>query len=71
MGCPVSYDAGSRTFKCGCHFSTFDAEMSGQMICGQATENLPRIVLEYNPKNDSVTAVAVDGLIYGRQSNLL
>jgi arsenite oxidase small subunit len=71
MGCPVTYDTGSRAFKCGCHFSTFDAEMGGQMICGQATENLPRIVLEHNPKNDSVTAVAVEGLIYGRQSNLL
>ena len=71
MGCPVAYDGNSRTFKCGCHFSTFDAEMGGQMICGQATENLPRIVLEYSPKTDSVTAVAVEGLIYGRQSNLL
>ena len=32
-------------FKCPCHFSVFDAEMHGQMICGQATENLPRIQL--------------------------
>jgi arsenite oxidase small subunit len=49
----------------------FDAEKAGQMICGQATENLPRVVLEYNAKTDSITAVAVDGLIYGRQSNIL
>ena len=43
MGCPVSYDAGtSASFKCPCHFSMFDAELGGQMICGQATENLPR-----------------------------
>ena len=41
------------------------------MVSGQATENLPSIVLEYNPKDDSVRAVAVEGLIYGRQSNLL
>lgn len=47
----------------------FDAEKGGQMICGQATENLPRIVLEYNDKTDTVTAVAVDGLIYGRQAH--
>lgn len=71
MGCPVNYDAGSKTFKCGCHFSMFDAEMNGQMVCGQATENLPRIKLDYDPKTDSVHASGVDGLIYGRQSNIL
>jgi arsenite oxidase small subunit len=71
MGCPVAYDAEQRVFKCGCHFSMFDAEQSGQIVCGQATESLPRIVLNYNSKDDSVTAVAIDGLLYGRQSNLL
>ncbi len=71
MGCQVAYDKTDRTFKCPCHYSTFDAEMSGQMVCGQATENLPQIVLQYNAKDDSVTAVAVSGLIYGRQSNIL
>ena len=71
MGCPVGYDAKSRCFKCPCHFSTFDAEVGGQMICGQATENLPQIVLDYDPKSGTVSAVAVEGLIYGRQSNLL
>jgi arsenite oxidase small subunit len=71
MGCPVAYDADSKTFKCGCHFSMFDAEKSGQMVCGQATENLPRIKLEYDAKTDSVHASGVDGLIYGRQSNIL
>ncbi|HUW29311.1 MAG TPA: arsenate reductase (azurin) small subunit [Sulfuriferula sp.] len=71
MGCPVSYDANARTFKCPCHFSMFDPEKTGQMICGQATENLPRIVLDYNGKNGTVVAVGVEGLIYGRQSNML
>jgi arsenite oxidase small subunit len=71
MGCPVSYDANARTFKCPCHFSVFDAELSGQMICGQATENLPRIQLVWNEKDDAVTAVGVIGLIYGRTSNIL
>jgi arsenite oxidase small subunit len=70
MGCPVVYD-GQGTFKCGCHFSQFDAEKGGQMICGQATENLPRVRLEYNSKTDTVNAVGVDGLIYGRQANIL
>ena len=71
MGCPVAFEAGTNTFKCGCHFSMFDAEKNGQMICGQATENLPRIRLDYNTKTGAVTAVGVDGLIYGRQANIL
>lgn len=71
MGCPVSYDGGTRTFKCGCHFSIFDPENSGQMVCGQATEDLPQVLLEYDPRNDSVQAIAINGLLYGRQSNVL
>ncbi len=71
MGCPVVYDADRKVFKCPCHYSTFDAEMAGQMVCGQATEDLPRIVLQYDAADDSVQAVAVDGLIYGRQANIL
>lgn len=71
MGCPVNYDQKSRTFRCPCHFSTFDPEISGQMVCGQATENLPEIVLKYDANNDTVTAVAVNGLIFGRQANVL
>ncbi|MBI3525349.1 MAG: arsenate reductase (azurin) small subunit [Betaproteobacteria bacterium] len=71
MGCPVNYDQRTLTFRCGCHYSVFDAEMGGQMVCGQATENLPQITLKYNEKNDTVTAVSVNGLIYGRQSNLI
>lgn len=71
MGCPVAYDAKSRCFKCPCHYSTFDAEKGGQMVCGQATEDLPRVVLDFNASTGTVTAVAVSGLIYGRQSNVL
>jgi arsenite oxidase small subunit len=71
MGCPVAYDPAQKVFKCPCHFSMFDAEKGGQMICGQATENLPRVVLKYNSKDDAVTAVAIDGLLYGRQCNVL
>ena len=71
MGCPVVYDRESSTFRCPCHYSTFDADLGGQMICGQATENLPRIVLRHDASDDSVSAVAVEGLIYGRVSNVL
>jgi len=71
MGCPVSYDAATRTFKCGCHFSIFDPENNGQMVCGQATEDLPQVMLEYDAKTDGIRAVAINGLLYGRQSNVL
>jgi arsenite oxidase small subunit len=71
MGCPVSFDGASNVFKCGCHFSMFDAEKSGQMICGQATENLPRLTLEFDAKTGAVSATGIDGLIYGRASNIL
>lgn len=70
MGCPVSYDSSTRTFRCGCHYSVFDAELSGQMVCGQATENLPQITLEIDARG-SIVATGVNGLIYGRQSNVL
>jgi arsenite oxidase small subunit len=71
MGCAVSYDAPARTFRCACHFSMFDAEKGGQMICGQATENLPRVHLQYDEKTGTVAAIGVEGLIYGRQANIL
>ncbi len=71
MGCPLIYDAKTRSFKCPCHYSMFDPEKSGQMICGQATEDLPQIQLSYDEGNDTVHAVAVTGLIYGRQANVL
>ena len=71
MGCPVTYDATEHVFKCPCHFSMFDAEKGGQMICGQATENLPRVHLEYDASAGTVAAVGVEGLIYGRQANVL
>ena len=71
MGCPVVYEGGTRTCKCGCHFSIFDPEKGGQMVCGQATEDLPRVRLDYDARTDAVTAVGIDGLLYGRQANIL
>jgi arsenite oxidase small subunit len=71
MGCPVQYDGGTKVFKCNCHFSMFDAENNGQMVCGQATEDLPRVLLDYDAKTDTISAVGVDGLIYGRQANII
>ncbi len=71
QGCPLSYDPEARTLQCHCHFSIFDPELSGRMVCGQATVDQPQIALEYDEANDAVYAVAVKGLIYGRQANIL
>lgn len=71
MGCPVLYDQAAETFKCPCHYSIFDPDKSGQMVTGQATENLPQIVLAYDDAEGAVHAIAVDGLIYGRQANII
>lgn len=70
MGCALLYDATSRTFKCPCHFSIFDSEKSGQMVIGQATENLPQIQLSFDDKSGELKAIGVDGLIFGRQANI-
>ncbi len=71
MGCHVAYDPGTQTLKCPCHFSVFDPENGGQMVCGQATENLPQIELSYDTRNGRITAIGVRGPLYGRVSNLL
>ncbi|MFN2331953.1 MAG: arsenate reductase (azurin) small subunit [Halomonas sp.] len=71
MGCPVNYDQEEETFKCPCHYSIFDPDNAGQMVIGHATESLPRIILEYDEADDALFAVSVDGLIYGRQANII
>ncbi|MCW7540988.1 arsenate reductase (azurin) small subunit [Aquabacterium sp. A7-Y] len=71
MGCPVSYNNATRTIDCPCHFSMFDPEFGGQMICGQATENLPQIQLAFDEKSGRISAVGIHGHLYGRVSNLL
>ncbi len=53
---------------CPGHFSTFDATVSGQVVLGQATTNLPQIVLAL--EDDAVYAEGVLGLIYGYRQNL-
>ena len=71
MGCPLNYDTTTRTFKCACHFSMFDSEKAGQMVTGQATEDLPRILLSYDKASGDIKATGVDGLIFGRQANVV
>ncbi len=67
-GCPIMYNATKKAFRCPCHFSEFDAELDGQMLIGQATENIPEILVRV--EDDKIIAYGIDGLIYGRESNI-
>lgn len=68
-GCPVAYRADRGMFICPCHWSTFDPSKSGSLVIGQASEPLPQIRLQVN--NGIVQAVGIEGLIYGRHTNIL
>lgn len=71
MGCTVAYDAESKTLKCPCHFSVFDPEKAGQMVCGQATASLPQVLLSFDERSGRISAVGIQGQLYGRVSNVL
>jgi len=68
-GCPVNYLPERQMFVCPCHWSSFDPAKSGQMIIGQGSQPLPQIQLRV--QNGMVQAVGIDGLIYGRHTNIL
>ncbi len=68
-GCPVAYSAKRGMLICPCHWSTFDPAKAGVLVIGQASQGLPQIRLRI--AGDMVEAVGVDGLIYGRHTNIL
>ena len=68
-GCPVSYRPEHRLLICPCHWSTFDPEKAGSLVIGQASHPLPRI--ELRVESGMVVATGVEGLIYGRHTNLV
>lgn len=68
-GCPVSYKPERKLLICPCHWSSFDPTRKGQMVIGQASEPLPQIRLRV--EGNAVFAVGVDGLIFGRHTNVL
>ncbi len=68
-GCPVSYRPEHRLLICPCHWSTFDPAKAGGLVIGQASQALARIELRI--ESDMVVATGVDGLIYGRHTNLI
>lgn len=71
MGCPLAggYNADHGVLgPCGCHFTTFDLTKRGQVVIGQATEDLPQILLEV--EGDDIFAVGTMGIAYGFRDNL-
>jgi arsenite oxidase small subunit len=71
MGCPLRgfYNAEHAIFgPCACHFTTFDLAHRGMVVIGQATENLPQILLDID--GDEIFAVGTLGIAYGFRDNL-
>ena len=68
-GCPVQFHPERRMLICPCHWSTFDVAKAGGVVIGQASQALPQIKLRI--ESDRVQAYGVDGLIYGRHTNIL
>lgn len=72
MGCTLKrFITDQNTLVCGCHYSIFDLSKGGMMVLGQATDNLPQVVLEFDEASGDVYATGVRGLLYGRLANVL
>ncbi len=70
MGCPITeYHADTHVLgPCPCHFSSFDLSRDGIVAFGQATQNLPRVLLEVD--GDDLYATGLFRLVYGHGNNL-
>ena len=68
-GCPVTWNADQKILICPCHWSSFDPAKKARMVIGQASQRLAQITLKL--EDGMVRAVGVEGLIYGRQTNIL
>ena len=70
MGCAVSeYQHEYKVLgPCPCHYSTFDLVHGGMVTLGQATQNLPQLLLSVD--DDDVYADGVFRLVYGFDNTL-
>ena len=68
LGCAVAWKPETKVISCPCHFSSFDPARGGMMIMGQATTNLPQVILKVDSGN--LIGTGMRGLIWGRQTNL-
>lgn len=71
MGCPiVDFDTDHNVLgPCPCHYTTFDFAIDGQVVMGQATQKLPRVV--HDTDGENVTAIGLLRLVYGHQDSLV
>ncbi|MCH7669245.1 MAG: arsenate reductase (azurin) small subunit [Acidobacteria bacterium] len=71
MGCTVpTYQHEYRVLgPCPCHFTTFDLIHGGIVVMGQATQNLPQVLLSVDDAGD-VAADGVFRLVYGYANTL-
>lgn len=68
-GCPVAYKPERKLLICPCHWSCFDPAKAGQMVIGQGSQALPQIALRL--QGGTIQATGIEGLIYGRHTNIL
>lgn len=70
MGCSISqYQHEYKVLgPCPCHYSTFDLIHGGQVTLGQATQDLPQLLLSVD--DDEVYANGVFRLVYGYDNTL-
>ena len=70
MGCPISeYQHDLKALgPCACHYTTFDLIHGGMVAMGQATQNLPQVLLDVD--GDSVMAGGLMRLVYGYSNSL-
>lgn len=68
-GCPVAYRPDRKLLTCPCHWSSFDPAKAGQMVIGQGSQPLAQVLLRVT--DGAVYAYGVEGLIFGRHTNVL
>ena len=70
MGCPITEFVADHGVlgPCPCHFTSFDLGRDGQVVLGQATQNLPRVLLEV--EDEDIYAMGVYRLVYGHHNTL-
>lgn len=70
MGCPISeYQHDYKLLgPCPCHFTTFDLIHGGKVTMGQATQDLPQVLLSV--EGESVTASGIIRLVYGYDNSV-